>query len=106
MQIAAGKRNDTNNSTRPFSAPNLNTSGIDILPNTRDMIHAAKAKNSSSPIPAMLKELFFMISPPIEPVTNPNKLPAELKIANTINFPETKSFFDMGIIIAYRAHLE
>ena len=34
-------RNDTNSRTRPFSAPNLNTRGIDILPKIREITHTA-----------------------------------------------------------------
>lgn len=52
------------------------------------------------------KGMLFIVSPAIEPTTNPNRLPTKQKIANTMNFPATKSFFDTGIIIAYRAHLE
>ena len=99
-------RNDTNSRTRPFSAPNLNTRGIDILPKIREITHATSVKNRSSPIPTMSSTILCVIRPPIKPIISPKRLPMAQKIASTINFPATNSFLETGIIIAYRVHLE
>lgn len=102
----AGIRKDTNNNTHPFSAPNLNTRGIDILPKTRDITNAIKVINSSFPIPTRSKVIFFKANPAIADTASPNRLPIRQKIAKTTNFPPTKSFFDTGIIMEYRVHFE
>ena len=97
---------ETTSSTRALSVPNLNTSGIDMLPEIRDIANATNVKISSSIIPARSTVILRRANPVIRLTANLNRLPTKQKIAITAYFPATRFFFDTGIIIAYRVQLE